>query len=52
VDLPVNQKSGLEKAIGILSDIEGIATVRLTNEDVVRHRLVKFIIKAFEQNRE
>lgn len=54
VDLPKNQKSGLEKAVRILKNIDGIAHIALDEEDVVRHKLVKAIIKAYdkEQNRE
>lgn len=48
VDLPYNQKSGLRKALDILNGIEGIAKIILTNEDVVRHRLVKAIIQRYE----
>jgi phosphate starvation-inducible PhoH-like protein len=48
VDLPRNQISGLRRAMNLLSPIKGIGTVRLTAEDVVRHRLVKAIIKAYE----
>jgi phosphate starvation-inducible PhoH-like protein len=50
VDLPAKQTSGLLKATKILSKIKGISMVLLTVEDVVRHRLVKEIIKAYEQN--
>jgi phosphate starvation-inducible PhoH-like protein len=49
VDLPKNQKSGLEKAVRILKDIDGIAHITLDEEDVVRHRLVKAIIKAYDR---
>ncbi len=52
IDLPMNTRSGLRKAIDILGDIEGIATVRLTAEDVVRHRLVKEVIRAYERDNE
>ncbi len=52
VDLPRNQKSGLEKASRILQNIEGIAHIQLDEEDVVRHKLVKAIIKAYEKERE
>jgi phosphate starvation-inducible PhoH-like protein len=52
VDLPMNVKSGLRKAIDILYGIEGIAVVHLTAEDVVRHRLVKEVIKAYERDSE
>jgi len=47
VDLPRNQKSGLPKAIDMLGDIDGIGVLWLENKDVIRHRLVKDIIKAF-----
>ena len=50
VDLPAKQTSGLLKATKILAQIKGISMVLLTVEDVVRHRLVKEIIKAYEQN--
>ena len=47
IDLPRNQKSGLQEAINILGDINGIGTIYLEESDVVRHRLVKHIIKAY-----
>src|SRR5215204_1304854 len=47
VDLPRNQRSGLEKASRILRDIDGIGYIELDEEDVVRHRLVKSILKAY-----
>ena len=52
VDLPRNQKSGLEKAVRILNNIEGISHIELDEEDVVRHKLVKAIIKAYEKEKE
>jgi phosphate starvation-inducible PhoH-like protein len=52
VDLPKNQRSGLEKAIRILRNIDGIGHVELDEEDVVRHRLVKAIIRAYDHERE
>lgn len=52
IDLPKNQKSGLEKAIRILKNIDGIAHIELDEDDVVRHRLVKSIIRAYEKERE
>ena len=52
VDLPYQQKSGLRKALEILTDIDGVGQVVLTNEDVVRHRLVKAIIKKYEKDDE
>ncbi|MBX2907950.1 MAG: PhoH family protein [Taibaiella sp.] len=52
VDLPKNQKSGLLKATRILQNIEGIAHVQLDEADVVRHRLVKQIIRAYDKDQE
>ncbi len=54
VDLPKNQKSGLMKATRILKNINGISHIQLDEADVVRHRLVKQIIRAYdtEQARE
>jgi phosphate starvation-inducible PhoH-like protein len=52
VDLPFHQKSGLRKAIDLLTPIEGIGLVRLSADDVVRHRLVKEIIRAYEKEDE
>jgi len=52
VDLPKNQRSGLEKATRILTNIDGIAHIQLDEEDVVRHRLVKAIIRAYEHAHE
>jgi phosphate starvation-inducible protein PhoH and related proteins len=52
IDLPKNQRSGLDKAVRILKNIDGIAHIELDEEDVVRHRLVKAIIKAYDRERE
>lgn len=49
IDLPKNQVSGLGRAIHILRNINGIAHIELDGEDVVRHRLVKEIIKAYDR---
>lgn len=48
-DLPRKQESGLITVQNILKDVEGIDFVYLTEEDVVRHKLVKDIIKAYEK---
>lgn len=48
IDLPYSQKSGLKDATYRLQNIQGIKTVYLSREDVVRHRLVKEILKAYE----
>ncbi|MBO4355825.1 MAG: PhoH family protein [Clostridia bacterium] len=47
-DLPYHQKSGLLDASQILADIDEIAIHNFTRDDVVRHRLVKKIIEAYE----
>jgi phosphate starvation-inducible PhoH-like protein len=49
VDLPKNQKSGLKRAIQLLDDTSGIDVVFLDENDVIRHPLVKKIIKAFKE---
>ena len=49
IDLPGHQRSGLRQAMDILEGVEGIAVMTLTTEDVVRHRLVKDIIKAYDK---
>lgn len=50
IDLPKKQMSGLLKAVKILDNIEGIHFQYLTYEDVVRHKLVKDIIKAYDKS--
>lgn len=52
VDLPKNQRSGLEKAVRILQGVDGISHILLDEEDVVRHRLVKAIIRAYEKEKQ
>lgn len=52
IDLPKNQKSGLDKAVRILRNIDGIAHIELNEEDVVRHRLVKAIIRAYDKEKD
>ena len=49
VDLPRREDSGLLKGIALLEGIKGIATIRFTNEDIVRHPLVNKIVKAFDK---
>ena len=48
IDLPKNQKSGLKIALDLFQNIKGIKIVSLNEEDVVRHPLVKTIIKVFK----
>ncbi len=49
IDLPRNQQSGLVQATQILKDIDGISVIELDNSDVIRHRLVTSIIRAYEK---
>lgn len=49
VDLAEGKRSGLLEATKILSGIEGIGMITLTNKDVVRHPLVQRIIQAYEK---
>jgi phosphate starvation-inducible protein PhoH and related proteins len=50
VDLPKNMQSGLWRATRLLKNIDGIAHIELDEEDVVRHKLVKAIIKAYNKD--
>lgn len=49
IDLPNRQKSGLVESVDILKNIKGIAFVELDGRDVVRHRLVREIITAYDK---
>jgi phosphate starvation-inducible PhoH-like protein len=51
VDLPAGEVSGMRHAIELLGDIAGLAFVALAIDDVVRHRLVKDIVQAYDQQR-
>ncbi len=50
IDLPKHQSSGLVESINILKGIKGIGLIHLEGKDVVRHKLVKEIIEAYEKN--
>lgn len=50
VDLPRGTQSGLREALRILGGIEGISVVNLTQTDIVRHKLVTKIVKAYEMS--
>lgn len=52
VDLPDGKRSGLIEVLKILKNIDDIETVRFSEKDVVRHRLVQDIIKAYEKHEE
>ncbi len=49
IDLPRSVTSGLKMALKVLKDVNGISTIHLSAEDVVRHRLVKEIIVAYDK---
>ena len=49
IDLPRTQDSGLVQAVRLLKKIDGISIVELDESDIVRHRLVKEIVKAFDK---
>jgi len=49
IDLPNKQKSGLAYVLDVLKDIEEIGVVRLGQSDIIRHGLVKKIVKAFDE---
>jgi phosphate starvation-inducible protein PhoH and related proteins len=50
IDLPSGRKSGLVEARRVVSDIEGIAFIEFNEKDVVRHRLVQMIVKAYDEH--
>ena len=52
IDLPRHQQSGLVQATQILEGIQGISIIQLDNSDVVRHKLVTRIIRAYERSTE
>lgn len=52
IDLPSGAKSGLKEAVKILKNIKGIESLTFSEKDVVRHKLVQDIIKAYERNEE
>ncbi|NLW77868.1 MAG: PhoH family protein [Ruminococcaceae bacterium] len=49
IDLPDKTRSGLVDALVVLKSVEGVARVQFTEKDVVRHRLVQEIIKAYDR---
>jgi len=52
VDLPAEKASGLKQVIKILETVKGIEFIRFNDKDVVRHRLVQQIIKAYQNYEE
>lgn len=51
VDLPKRGDSGLIQAMGILKGIEGISIIRFDDRDIIRHRLVKSIVNAYNSEK-
>lgn len=49
IDLPDKNKSGLAKAVSLLEKTKGIETINFNEKDIVRHRLVSYIISAFDK---
>jgi len=49
IDLPKKNDSGLLQAMRILSDIESVSVIKFDERDIVRHKLVRSIVKAYEQ---
>ena len=52
IDLPRRSDSGLVRAMELLRNIKGIAIVEFGKQDIIRHRLVQHIIRAFEEQQE
>jgi phosphate starvation-inducible PhoH-like protein len=52
IDLPNKANSGLSYALKILGNIEGISTIYFDSRDIVRHKLVKHIIEAYNKANE
>ncbi len=52
VDLAANQRSGLVEAMEILRQVNGIGMVELSQQDIVRHRLVQNIVEAYRKRQE
>ncbi|MGQ3015125.1 MAG: PhoH family protein, partial [Flavobacteriales bacterium] len=49
VDLPRNQQSGLQEAYSILKNVKGIGMVEFDKSDVIRHKLVRKVLEAYEK---
>lgn len=52
IDLPRQVDSGLVKAMQLLRNVDGIGVVELDSRDIIRHRLVKYIVHAFDKDKE
>jgi len=49
IDLPKKSESGLNQVIRLLSGIEGVSVIKFDERDIVRHKLVRMIVKAYEK---
>ncbi len=49
IDLPKNKKSGLVEAVKVLKNVEDIEVVQFSDKDVVRHKLIQDIVKAYNK---
>ena len=50
IDLPPSQKSGLIESLDVLRNVKGISKVEFTVKDIVRHRLVRQIVEAYDKH--
>ena len=50
IDLPDTSKSGLVNALKILGTLKGLSVIYFDERDIIRHRLVKLIVKAYEKH--
>lgn len=48
IDLPKSEKSGLILGMNLLEKVKGVSMIRFDERDIIRHRLVKYIVKAYE----
>lgn len=51
IDLPNKKSSGLYHAVNLLQSIEGISIVEFNKNDIARHKLVKFIVEAYDSEK-
>jgi phosphate starvation-inducible PhoH-like protein len=49
IDLPARNDSGLLKALELLQDIKGISIIYFDSRDIIRHKLVKYIVEAYKK---
>ena len=52
IDLPNKSNSGLSYALNILKEIDEISIIHFDNRDIIRHRLVKSIVDAYNKAQE